>query len=316
MLVTALEVPRRWLFGPVDARVVGWMRATLGVALVASHLAYAPELDALFGPDALLTQGLFRTDTQWLAWYRLVPDATGLPWLHGALLLPAVAVLVGVGGRTSLVLALLAQLALMHSNGLTQNGGDRLLRMWTLCMLGSDGTAAVSVDAWWARRRGRRPPAVVSGLAVRLVQLQLAWMYCSTGLAKLGGAPWRGGDALYYALLAEHFQRVCGALSPARLGAGLALWITRLGTWSVLAWEVGFPLLVLWRRTRWLALALGVIFHLGIFAAMMVGTFSLVSLWGYLAFVLPALPSLRETDPAIIPVTATPPGPPASAPAG
>ena len=306
MPVTPLDRARRWLFGPVDARVVGWMRASLGAMLVTSHLAYAPELDALFAPDALLTQGLFRSDTRWLAWYRLVPDAASLHLLHGALVVPALLVLVGLGGRASLLLALLAQLALMHSNGLAQNGGDRLLRMWTLCMLGSNGTAAVALDAWWARRRGRVPPAVVSGLAVRLVQLQLAWMYCSTGLAKLGGSTWRSGDALYYALLAEHFQRVGGLFTPERLGAGVALWITRLGTWLVLAWEAGFPLWVAWRRTRWVALALGVVFHLGIFATMMVGTFSVVSMWGYLAFVLPALPALGRTGPAVIPVRATP----------
>ena len=182
----------------------------------------------------------------------------------------------------------------MHCNGLAQNGGDRLLRMWTLCLLAAPCTHAVSVDAWWARRRGRPLPATVHGLSVRLVQVQLSWMYLTTGLAKLGGAPWRGGDALYYALLAEHFQRVGGLFQADWLGSGLPYRLTQAGTAVTLLFEAGFPLLVAWRRTRWATLAVGVALHLGIFATMMVGMFSVASLWGYLAFALPALPAFRR----------------------
>jgi hypothetical protein len=44
-------------------------------------------------------------------------------------------------------------------------------------------------------------------------------------------------------------------------------------TWSVLIWEVSFPLLVLWKWTRIAALVMGVMFHLGIFATMELGGF-------------------------------------------
>ena len=281
-----------WLFAPVDARVTGWMRLSLGAVLLVAHAAYGLELQELFSDDAALTRGMYRTDRAWIAWHRLV-SADALPLLHGALALPAVAVVLGVGGRAPLVAALLVQIALMHGNGLAQNGGDRLLRMWTLCLLGSPCTHTVSVDAWWARRRGRPLPGRVQGLAVRLVQVQLAWMYFTTGLAKLGGGVWRGGDALYYALLAEHFQRFGGLLQPEVLGRGLPYRLTQAGTWGTLVFEAGFPALVAWRRTRWATLAAGVVLHLGIFATMMVGMFSVASLWGYLAFVLPALPAFR-----------------------
>ena len=51
-----------------------------------------------------------------------------------------------------------------------------------------------------------------------------------------------------------------------------------------LGWEAAFGLLVLWRPTRIAALAIGVLVHGGIFALMMVGSFSLAMLWCYQAF--------------------------------
>lgn len=66
------------------------------------------------------------------------------------------------------------------------------------------------------------------------------------------------------------------------------LWLTYLATWVTLAWEVLFVPLVVIPRTRPIALGLGLFFHLGIFATIDVAFFSLVSMWGYLAFVDPS----------------------------
>ena len=55
-------------------------------------------------------------------------------------------------------------------------------------------------------------------------------------------------------------------------------------TWTVLVWEVSFPILVLNRWTRFVALLIGVGFHLGIFASMELGCFVPYTLCIYLAF--------------------------------
>ncbi len=55
-------------------------------------------------------------------------------------------------------------------------------------------------------------------------------------------------------------------------------------TWTVLVWEVTFPVLAVNRWTRVFALALGACFHLGIFASMELGCFVPYTLCIYLAF--------------------------------
>ena len=57
-----------------------------------------------------------------------------------------------------------------------------------------------------------------------------------------------------------------------------------------MGWELLFPALVCWRRTRWLALGFGVALHLGIGVTTLVGLFSLITLWGYQAFLPGAQP--------------------------
>ena len=54
--------------------------------------------------------------------------------------------------------------------------------------------------------------------------------------------------------------------------------------------------LVLWRRTRWVALGLGVVLHLGIGVTTLVGLFSIITLWGYQAF-LPGAQALSAPEP-------------------
>ena len=111
-------------------------------------------------------------------------------------------------------------------------------------------------------------------------------MYTYTGFAKLPGSTWHDGSALYYSLSDASYARL-PVLMDSLLTMGWVQWLTRLATWISIGWEVLFIPLVLVRRTRWLALGVGALFHLGIFATIDVAMFSLVSLWGYLAWADP-----------------------------
>jgi hypothetical protein len=119
------------------------------------------------------------------------------------------------------------------------------------------------------------------------------------------GSLWHEGQGLYHALLAQHFQRIGGWPTPDLLGAGLPYVLTQLGTYTTVVWELGFPVFLLWKPTRRLALGMGVLFHLGIGATLLVGIFSLVSLWGYLAFVPTGAPAQPRGRPAAVAAGAT-----------
>ena len=271
-----------WL-DPVDPRPVGWMRLSLGLLLVATHLFHWPGLADLMGPDALFPMEAVQEwrDRSWSP-YALVRSEAELHALHAVLLLPLLGLTVGWQSRLMCLLALGVQLAYAHRAPLALHGGDRLLRLWCLYLSLVPSGAALSVDARLRRRRGLPPPRVPA-VATRLVQLQLCVMYTATGLAKAQGSTWWDGSALAWALHAPHFQRV-PALSELITGSSPGRAALSLGTWTTLAWEICFVPLVLWRRTRTAALALGLAMHAGIFLLMTVGSFSPASVWGYLAF--------------------------------
>jgi len=147
-----------------------------------------------------------------------------------------------------------------------------LLFYLMLCPCG----AVLSVDALFKKRAG---PVYVHPWPLRLIFVQMIFIYFVNGLYKLFGASWLEGDSLHYVL---------GDLALTRfsqLQAPIPHRVTQIMTWSVLIWEVSFPVLVLEKWTRRIALVVGVLFHLGIFATMELGGFVPYALCMYLPLV-------------------------------
>jgi hypothetical protein len=108
----------------------------------------------------------------------------------------------------------------------------------------------------------------------------MAFIYAAAGLAKLATGAWRDGSAVYYAL-----HSTGSDLFPVILQQKSVL---ALATYAALTIELSFPLLVFWRRTRWLALALVGLLQLGIDVLMAIRFFGPVMYLGLLAFVRPS----------------------------
>ena len=167
------------------------------------------------------------------------------------------------------------------------NAGDTIRGITLFYLMLCPSGAAWSVDRIIQRRRlGTTFPAYVWPWGLRLLFIQLVLIYFMNGLYKVTGTNWLAGDSLYYVLCDLTLTRFSFAQLP------IPFVVTQVSTWLVLAWELSFPLLVLFRRTRWLALAIGVAFHLGIFATMELGGFVPYVLCLY----LPLLPWERWAD--------------------
>jgi hypothetical protein len=137
-----------------------------------------------------------------------------------------------------------------------------------------------------------------------LLFIQLVLIYFCNGAYKVFGDTWRDGVSLYYVMADFSLTRVSLAQLPA------PLWVWQLLTYSVLFWEIGFPILVLNRYTRFLALLFGVGFHLGILATMELGFFAPYALCLYLPLVpwerligaRTVPPSTEDVDVELLPV--------------
>jgi hypothetical protein len=197
--------------------------------------------------------------------------AAMIAWIGSAAFL-----LVGCGTRPAAVVAWLMSMSFSNANPNLDNAGDtiRLILLFylMLCPCG----AVWSVDALWKRRTG---PVYVYPWPICLIFVQMIFMYWMNGLSKLFGETWREGSSLHYVLGDLALSRVSQVAWP------VPLFVTRIMTWTVLAWEVLFPLLVLFRWPRRLALCLGVMFHLGIFVSMELGPFVPYALCMYLPLI-------------------------------
>lgn len=201
-------------------------------------------------------------------------------------ILAAVCVALGLATRLSSVVMWVLLVSVHRRSPYVLNGGDFLLQAAALYLMLMPAGVRLSLDQVIRRRRGIDVDPWVAPWAFRLAQIQLAVVYLATGLSKLpvpggpGVGNWVAGDAMAKAL---------GVASMARFEflTWIPWWVYAPATWLTLGWELLFPVLVLFERTRYLALGYGVLMHLGIFATLEVGAFSFATLCYYLLY-LPA----------------------------
>jgi hypothetical protein len=118
----------------------------------------------------------------------------------------------------------------------------------------------------------------VEGYGRRLGHWQLVVMYVTTGLQKTVSSAWTplgGGIALHGILQSPQWARFhdlpLGWMEP----------MLRIGSMMTWCWEIGFVVVLFKPQWRVLTAIIGVGFHIGIYALMEVGVFSMVSLAMY-----------------------------------
>ncbi|MDX1947894.1 MAG: HTTM domain-containing protein [Pirellulaceae bacterium] len=230
--------------------------------------------------------------------------------------------LVGLASRLNALAVLAWLISFQHRNPVILDGEDlvfRLLAFYLILMpCGRNWSVDAAVAAWWRkdRRQGsgvRRQetaadavahstthhspltaPAVSSSLSpvssplapafgLRLLQIQMAVIFFTAGLWKLGGEPWLNGTALYYvARMDDYFGRF-----PVPAILFDTPWIVALLTWAVVIAELAIPVLIWFRETRRLCLVAVVLFHLANEWTMHLFLFHWIMLVGWLAFVRP-----------------------------
>jgi uncharacterized membrane protein YphA (DoxX/SURF4 family) len=298
----------RWWTEPVRAERLAALRIGLAAVLLLDVLlTYLPHAHDFFGnylgePELRQSQEFI----DWPHWRWSLLHYEFSSWLRGdwspahyqhdpavfrgAATVWAVAtfcLLIGLWTRCSALVVWLLSTSFAYLNPNIDNAGD-LIRGITLFYLPLCPCGAVwSVDHWWQQRHGRATdPVCIPPWPLRLLFIQLVFIYFCNGLYKLFGNDWRSGNSLYYVLADLNLSRWSYAQIP------LPYVLTRVLTWLVMAWEVSFPVLVCWRRTRLLALLFGVAFHLGIGASMELGGFVPYVLCLY----LPLVPWERWVD--------------------
>jgi len=140
-----------------------------------------------------------------------------------------------------------------------------------------------SVDAWRRHRHIGAPSSepIYAIAPLRLIRFQIALVYFNAGLWKLLNPLWRNGSAVHYVLETNVYHRF-PVLLPATFD-----WVIPVLTYGTLFWEIAFAFLLLFRPTRRVAIALGVLLHAGMLSTIEIGPFHWVMLASYLSFLDP-----------------------------
>ncbi len=192
--------------------------------------------------------------------------------------------LVGYKTRFVTPVMLLFWIGLQSNSMLVTNGGDTIFRITLSFLIFANLSQHWSVDAWLQKRRGQRksftqkylpvPLWLGAGLhntALMLCCYQIMLVYVNSGIFKLMGKEWIEGSAFYYSLNLDAFQVV-------PLFSELAWQITPavlVATWISIYFQLLFPVLLLWKYTRYLSLVLLLGMHIGIGFFMGLWSFSL-----------------------------------------
>jgi hypothetical protein len=269
----------------VDRRSLALFRVGLALLLLHDSLDRAGGLVAFYTDAGVLPAALLPHLGR-AASYSL--HAFASPWpslvalLFAAQVALALALLVGwrTGPATALSWLLLASLQLRNPL-LAYSGGDKLLRHLLFFSIFAPLGSRFSLDA---RRRPEPGPAELRSLAAAALLLQVAIVYWSNGLNKLGGA-WLAGTALADALETGFFR---GPFASELRGQAWLLAPASVATPLV---ELLGPFLAFspWRRDlgRLAAVGLFVGFHLTLLAVFDIGSFPAVCIVAWTAF-LPA----------------------------
>ena len=270
----------RFWFTPVDPIGLHLIRFLVGLLLVAWLLPFAGHLEEFFTARGWLDEQAFEQAAQ-LTGGDFTPNSslldvlgknstslTATYWVSLAIL---AAFALGILPRITAILAAVV-VASFTANPAFEYEGDALLLVlifyvtvaYLLFGLRTPGISWTSrllgpMLAWPLGRgdrdsRGEPRPSLAANVTLRLLQLHFALIIFTSGLHKLQFGDWWAGVALWFPLHPP-FKTTLAEVIANRPNAETYLGLLNIGTYAVLAWEIGFPLFA-W-RPRWRFVVIG-----------------------------------------------------------
>ncbi len=272
----------RFWFTPVDPVGLHAVRLLAGLLFIAWLLPFAGHQDALFGLGGWFDRQAYveaaRLDSgatepirwSWSLLYLCGSDPTLLATAYWGSLVVLVLFTLGIWARLTAVLTWLIVVSFTANPAIAYDGDALLLILAFYLMVGY-----VLLGQW---RRGQSPVARILGsrdmlllgqpadpedsqhnsvganIGLRLLQVHLAIVLVTSGLAKLQYGDWWSGAAFWYPLHPPFKTTVdqVRALAP---HADSYLIFLSLAAYATLGWQIAFPAFA-WRK-RWRPVLLG-----------------------------------------------------------
>jgi hypothetical protein len=276
----------RWWFTPQPTSTLAVIRIVFGVLAFLWTLSHASTLFTFLTSGGIVDKAPDYSELPggWGTWSLLTwfPGKGPVVVLFVLMLLASICLIIGFRPRIAALIFFIGVLSFERRNPYVYNSGDVLIRLMALYLALSPCGEALSLDRWRrARDRFWEFPSKTQW-ALRLMQLQVSFVYLSSVWAKVRGTQWNDGTAVSYALRIGDLHRwpVPSFLPSSEV-------IANFMTFGALATEFAVGTLVWNRKARPYVLLAGVSLHLGIDWALTVGFFSYGIILFYLSFVDP-----------------------------
>jgi hypothetical protein len=271
----------RFFFEPISPLPTAIYRILLGTLVLSKQLLNLPDVLTWYGPRGTLTFEVAKhvSGGSGFNLFDWLPHTNAAVWaLFAATCLCAIMLIVGLFTRPSAVLLFMLLVTLDHRNPLVLNSGDTFLRIATFFLIFSPAGKVLSLDSrWWGNGEKSYAP-----WAMRLLQLQLAFLYLYAFVWKVTGTMWLSGTAIYYTSRLLEFWRFATPYVFEHM------WTIKLWSWFTLLIEFALGTLVWVKELRYPVLLSGVLLHLGIDYSMNIPLFGPIMMSTYVLFVEPA----------------------------
>jgi len=281
----------------IDVLPLCTFRIIFGLILVLWYTDLAPDINLLFTDDGLYPRELIlaHRNAHLLSLMDWASHPAGAAVFFCAGFTCAFLLLVGWRTRFMAVANFIFIASIQHRNPLLWDGADTAIRVFSFWLMFCPSGRVWSIDAIRAARKGASLSRFALAPGLRILQLQLAFIYLITAWGKLHGLMWLNGTALYYSF---HLGPAWDRQLAYRFAASSTLIL--LGTVGTLLFEILFLPMVFspWWQPRLKAVALicGTMFHLLIAFTLKIGWFSYVMVACYVLFFEPNwIENIRRT---------------------
>jgi hypothetical protein len=189
----------------------------------------------------------------------------------------------GIGGRLLMWLAWIINLGFLQRNYPAHFGADVIgsLLLFYLCF--TQSCERLSVLNLFTKKRSFEDSDMLSSVMIRMLQVQIMVIYAYTGWEKLKGASWWDGTALWSVLANPQMTTMDFSFLRS------IPWVIPVIGFMTIIFEVYFPPMVIWQKSRYIWLLMGVSMHLGIGIFMGLMPFATVMMSTYFLFISPLI---------------------------
>lgn len=271
----------RFWFAPKSLLGLAFMRIVLCGTLLGTYIVRQFNIeyysDQSFVPRSMVLS-LFPDGYRPLFTMFFWPDSWALG-MHLLLILLLALLTLGIGGRWLMWAAWVIDLAFVQRNYGANFGADIIGTVFLFYMSFTQSCERLSVVNLWKKKSIFRKSDILSSFFIRMMQIQISIIYAYTGFEKLKGGTWWEGTALWSVL--ANPQMVSYDFNFVRYFP----WAISLIGFVTIIFEIYFPAMMIWKKSRYLWLITGVGFHFGIAAMMGLWPFSFLMISTYFLFI-------------------------------